>query len=102
MDISVHGNNVLVKETLTKKSNNIILDVNKAEDKDVYIAVGIVVSVGEEAKEIKTNQEVLFKDFASPSYVEHVEGKKGDQKIVRYAIYDKGMIAGTKKTSKTV
>lgn len=100
MNISVHGENVLVKETLTKKSKNIILEVNKVDDKEVYTAVGIVVAVGKEAEEIKLHQEVLFTDYAVPAYVEHLEGKSGDNTIVRYAIYNKGMIAGTKKTSK--
>ena len=96
--IKVFGEDVLIHETLTKKVSKIYLSENDFKDNKntFFITEAKILDVGQDATEVPIGTQALFKDFASPSYVEDISGDNNSQVIERFSIYSKGMLAGCK------
>lgn len=99
VEIEVLGKNVLVEETLKKKSKLYLSgEDNKSNEDLVYDASRKVLSVGEEVTSIRPNTEPIIAHWAinEPLYTEIVEGKIGDEKMVRHSIFKCDVVVGTK------
>lgn len=84
--------NVLVEETLTKKDSKVIISLDEKPDNEtVYTPTFKILDFGPEVDSeigLKKGDVPCFASWGTPVFVKIVEGKPGDAKLVRHAIYD--------------
>lgn len=96
--IKVIGNNVLVEETLTKKSNGIQLLNEDASNENVYTSEMVIIDFSPEgvgfSRHLAIGVKPIIIHYAEPLATKVIEGKAGDEKIVRHLIYSLEHIVG--------
>lgn len=96
--IKVIGKNVLVEETLTRKSSGIQLLNEDANDENVYTSKMVIIDIGPEGVGFSRNLSIGAKPiiihYAEPLATVVIEGKAGDEKIVRHLIYSLEHVVG--------
>ena len=94
--LKVIGNSILVKEILTKIKRKIIVTTAKdtLDDDISYERKSILIGKGEQvSNNLDLDSIVILKSWAEPHYLEVESGKKGDQTIVRLAVYSEDAVA---------